>query len=79
MLREQGVVGSSSDWLVVRSSGASIISLPVPAVWGPCASGQHTVNVSHLVWASAGKTVQRTRPRIVSMVLEEEIKALDLV
>ena len=30
VLREQGVVSSSSDWLVVRSSGVSIISLPLP-------------------------------------------------
>ena len=32
--QEAGVVGSSSDWLVVRSSGASVVSLPVPAALG---------------------------------------------
>ena len=39
VLREQGRVSSSSDWLVVRSLGVSTISLSVPTILGLHTSG----------------------------------------
>ena len=38
--------GRSSDWLVVRSLGVTILSLLVPAGLGSAAGGQHAVSFS---------------------------------
>lgn len=43
----------SSDWLVVRSPGVTIVNLLASPGLGSTAGGQHAVSSSHLVGASA--------------------------
>ena len=51
----------------------------VQVVWGLRACGQHTVDFLHLRGFGTSNTAARTRLRIFSLVLEEELKVLDLV
>ena len=51
----------------------------VQVVWGLRACGRHTVDFLHLRGFGTCNTAARTRLRIFSLVLEEELKVLDLV
>ena len=73
--------GPSSDWLVVRSLGVYLVVPSCVSNW----SGVYGLVDSGQLTSSTGgdfnicKRAQRTRLRILSIALEEELKALGFV
>ena len=67
--------GHSSDWLVVRSLGVSVITLLVPTSLGSTCWWADAVNS----FLPVGVSAQGTWFRILSVVLEEDLKVLDFV
>ena len=72
--------GHSSDWWVVRSSGVSILNLLVPTSLGStCLWAAYSKLLPPGGGFSICKAAQRTRLRILSIALVEELKVLDFV